>query len=654
VAVLFVSYSGVLGGAERLLLDAACGLEETPTVACPEGALASRAREAGVHVLTLRERPLELRSSPRQTVAAALHLAALGAELRSVVASLRPEVLLAWGMRAALAATALGRRRPPIIFQHNDLLPGPAIGRALRAAARRADLVVALSECAAQELGTDVKVIHPGVDLERFRPAPLPAGPPQVLVLGAIVGWKRPDMALDVVALAARQRPDLRVRLAGAPIGADGERLLAMLRRRADQPDLAGRVEFSGQSDSASALEHAHVLLHCADNEPFGLVLAEALASARPVVAPAACGPLEIVDESCGRLYPPRDSEAAAGALVEAVDRAGELGAAGRARAERVFPLDGFRRRYREAIAGLRTPRKASAGADIAFVTVTHDSEADLAGLLSSVACHLPGARVIVVDSGSSDGSAELARSRGATVIEFEENVGFGRASNAGVAVATEPVTVLVNPDVELLDGSLAPLALELVEHDRVLAPIVLLPDGSRQDAAQHEPGTAAALAIALVPPALMPGPLRRAACPWTADRPRRVAWAVGCCLVARTATMRRLGPFDERIFMYAEDLELGLRAADAGVETWFRPDARVLHHRATSSGRVFGGEPFDLLARQRHAVVRDRRGSARALLDDLLQALTFADRIALKRLARRDAQRERAQLRAVRSAARR
>jgi GT2 family glycosyltransferase len=146
----------------------------------------------------------------------------------------------------------------------------------------------------------------------------------------------------------------------------------------------------------------------------------------------------------------------------------------------------------------------------------------------------------------------------------------------------------------------------------------------------------------------MMPPPLRRAACPWTDDEPRKVAWAVGCCIVARTETLRRLGPFDESIFLYGEDLDLGLRAADQGVETWFRPDARVLHHRAKSSARAFGGEPFDLLAKQRRAVVRQRRGSVRARVDDLLQATTFADRIAIKTLGRRDTTRERRQLRAV------
>jgi GT2 family glycosyltransferase len=301
---------------------------------------------------------------------------------------------------------------------------------------------------------------------------------------------------------------------------------------------------------------------------------------------------------------------------------------------------------------GVRSPPSAvrRSPSDLALLTVTHNSATHLPALLQSASRHLPGARIIVIDSGSTDASAELARRAGATVIELGENVGFGRANNIGVAEVSEPVTVLVNPDVELLDGSLTAL---LPGETQLLAPLVLSPDGTRQDTAQAEPGTPAALAIALVPPAAMPAPLRHAACPWTADTPRRIGWAVGCCVVGRTDTLRRLGPFDERIFMYGEDLELGLRAADAGVETWFRPDARVLHHSAHSSQPKFQGEPFERLAKQRRSVVGERRGRARARLDDLLQATTFLDRIALKTLTRRDSERERAQLRALRKASR-
>ena len=53
---------------------------------------------------------------------------------------------------------------------------------------------------------------------------------------------------------------------------------------------------------------------------------------------------------------------------------------------------------------------------------------------------------------------------------------------------------------------------------------------------------------------------------------------------------------------MYGEDLELGLRAARAGVPTWFWPAARVIHHGAHATAAAYGGEPFEVLARARHA----------------------------------------------------
>ena len=77
------------------------------------------------------------------------------------------------------------------------------------------------------------------------------------------------------------------------------------------------------------------------------------------------------------------------------------------------------------------------------------------------------------------------------------------------------------------------------------------------------------------------------------------------------TALLRELGPFDERIFLYGEDLDLGLRARQAGVPTWFQPAARVLHHGAHATGRAFGGEAFDRLAQMRHEVVARQLGPA-------------------------------------------
>jgi GT2 family glycosyltransferase len=265
---------------------------------------------------------------------------------------------------------------------------------------------------------------------------------------------------------------------------------------------------------------------------------------------------------------------------------------------------------------------------------------------------HLPGVAVVVVDCASDDESISVARSREfVTAVELSENVGFGAACNRAMSEVRAPVTVLLNPDIELLDDSLRALAGEALRRDRpqrVLAPLVLLPDGSRQDSVHPLPGSAADLIHAVSPPAVAPGRLGIALAPWRSVEPRRVGWAVGCALVARTETLRRLGPFDERIFLYGEDLDLGLRAAAGGVETWFWPASRVLHHRAHSTERAFGGEPFELLARTRHDVVARQLGARRAALDDAVQAATFASRTVLKRILGRRGERERRQLSAL------
>ena len=288
-------------------------------------------------------------------------------------------------------------------------------------------------------------------------------------------------------------------------------------------------------------------------------------------------------------------------------------------------------------------------------VIVLHDSEAELAALLPSLAVHLPEPpQLVVVDTGSRDGGPELARRHGAELVELADNPGFGAASNAGVGRARHDVTVLLNPDTELIDDSVHELARLARTHPHALhAPRLLERDGSVQRSAHPLPGTAGALLPALVHPPLLPRALRERAEPFRAERGRTVGWAIAACLAARTETLRRLGPFDPGIFLYAEDLDLGLRAADAGVQTWFWPAACVLHTRAHATRRAFGGEPVELLARRRRAVIAARRGPARARIDDLVQALTFTDRILLKTLAGRDTARERRQLAALRAARR-
>jgi GT2 family glycosyltransferase len=376
---------------------------------------------------------------------------------------------------------------------------------------------------------------------------------------------------------------------------------------------------------------------------------------------PASGGPAEIADDTCAVLYPPGDAGAAADALVAVLSDpalATRMGARGRARARKHFSREAAQNRFAAAVSAVKRPRSGPASASLALVTVTHNSARELQALLASVERHLPETQVVVVDCASQDGTLDVARGADSvTLVALPENAGFARGCNRGLTEVRGPVTALLNPDVELLDNSLLALGAEVVRAghpERLMAPLVLNPDGSRQDTVHPVPGSAADLAQALIPPGALPRPMRARLQHWHAIAPRQVGWAVGCALVARTDTLKRLGPFDERLFLYGEDLELGLRAAQHGVQTHFWPQSRVLHHRAHASVKTFGGEPLDLLARARREAVTTALGRRRATLDDAGQAMTFVSRLVLKRALGRDAERERKQLGALGRARRR
>jgi N-acetylglucosaminyl-diphospho-decaprenol L-rhamnosyltransferase len=283
-------------------------------------------------------------------------------------------------------------------------------------------------------------------------------------------------------------------------------------------------------------------------------------------------------------------------------------------------------------------------------IVVIHDSARHLEALLPSLGRHLdPPPQVVVVDSGSRDGGADVAGAHGADTMVLDGNPGFGAANNAGLARAEHDVAVLLNPDCEAIDGSLAALAAQAAERDALLVPRLLGSDGAVQRSAHPLPGRAAALVPALWPPRAMPRALREHFEPWRADAPRPVGWAIAACVAARTDVLRRLGPFDPGAFLFYEDLDLCLRARFAGIPTELRPEVRLIHHGGHATGPALGDRALDLHARRRRAVIEQHLGARALALDDAAQALTFAVRAAAGRRRARNL----ADLRALRRARR-
>jgi N-acetylglucosaminyl-diphospho-decaprenol L-rhamnosyltransferase len=204
-------------------------------------------------------------------------------------------------------------------------------------------------------------------------------------------------------------------------------------------------------------------------------------------------------------------------------------------------------------------------------------------------------ANVVVSDNGSSDGSREAIRARfGARVqiVENGANLGFGAACNRALERTRAPYVYLLNSDATLKDRALATVVEFLQAHPRcgIAGSRIYDPDGSiAQSCGEFDTWAGAFLrssAWGEWPP------FRRfangaALSDWDYRSERRVDLVIGAAMAVRRELFERIGGFDERFFLYHEEVDLARRARDAGYETWFVPASEAVHEgRGSSLGR--------------------------------------------------------------------
>jgi len=236
----------------------------------------------------------------------------------------------------------------------------------------------------------------------------------------------------------------------------------------------------------------------------------------------------------------------------------------------------------------------------VAAVVVNRDAGAELLDCVASL--RAAGVdEVVVVDNASSDGSLErlAAADHEVVVVPTGRNLGYGRAANLGVARVHAELVLVCNPD--LVVGHDAVRALERAlgsAPDVALAgPTLRNPDGSRYPSARAFPslveGAGHALLGRLVPgnrwsrAYTMADRFERAGSPdGPAGEPITVDWVSGACFLVRRVAFDSLGGFDERYFMYAEDVDLCWRLGRAGWRVWYVPGAEVVHVQGLSTAR--------------------------------------------------------------------
>jgi len=193
---------------------------------------------------------------------------------------------------------------------------------------------------------------------------------------------------------------------------------------------------------------------------------------------------------------------------------------------------------------------------------------------------------IIVIDNASTDNSLQLLRNEfpDITLIINNENVGFAKANNQGIAQAKGDYIVLLNPDTEIKKQTLQKMAAYLDKHIDVgiVGPRLMLPNGSIQGgAAGYYPSISTILNYTLGLHALLPNHIHGL---WLASKQYRaveldVDWVAGACLMVRASVVKQVGHLNADYFMYAEDMEFCYRVKLAGWKIRCLPNLSIIHH---------------------------------------------------------------------------
>ncbi len=257
--------------------------------------------------------------------------------------------------------------------------------------------------------------------------------------------------------------------------------------------------------------------------------------------------------------------------------------------------------------------------------------------LLADTSAGMP--EVVVVDNGSADGSVAALRAArpDVQVVTPPGNVGYAAAANRGIAATTAPVVAVGNPDLVVEPGTARAL---LARFDRepdlaAVGPSLHNPDGSRYPSARAHVATVDAVGHAvlgrLFPRNRFTRRYRQLDASW--DRPRDVDWVSGALVFLRRSALDSVGGWDERYFMYLEDVDLAWRLRRIGWRVAYEPTGRATHVQGASTA----SHPYRMIVEHHRSAYRFAarrwRGPQRVLL--LPAACFLALRAAVDMVAR-------------------
>ncbi|WP_424189426.1 glycosyltransferase family 2 protein [Actinokineospora sp. G85] len=234
-------------------------------------------------------------------------------------------------------------------------------------------------------------------------------------------------------------------------------------------------------------------------------------------------------------------------------------------------------------------------GDDLAVVTVTYspgETLENFIGTLAGAASRSP--RVVLADNGSTDGAPEAAAAAHEHVelVRTGGNLGYGGGANRGIAALGPEFgwVVVANPDLEWGPGSLDELLAAAGRWPRggAFGPLITERDGAVYPSAREVPSLGKGIGHGVLGKVWPSNPWTTAYKQSSTDVSERVAgWLSGSCQLFRREAFDSVGGFDERYFMYFEDVDLGERLGDAGWQNVYVPTAVVMHIQGVSTAKA-------------------------------------------------------------------
>jgi N-acetylglucosaminyl-diphospho-decaprenol L-rhamnosyltransferase len=179
------------------------------------------------------------------------------------------------------------------------------------------------------------------------------------------------------------------------------------------------------------------------------------------------------------------------------------------------------------------------------------------------------------------------------TVLSNDRPAGLSTNLNRGVAATAAPWLLVANPDTVAAPGAVDTLRRFAESHPRagVLGPMLCAPGGAWQPSRRRFP-TVSGTVVRRTPLRYLLRPQERQRLHYLLDQPPDEPafsdWMLGAFLLLRRSMLEELGGFDEGFRLYGEDIDLCYRAAKAGWERWYVPEASVVHRGAAVTDRRF------------------------------------------------------------------